>query len=109
MRNANVMLPQNSQLRETAVGKSVLFFHRIKRKIILKIYIMLSLKIKTNDFINLVNKKIIEISASDLEELKSKIEIVPEQKENAFKISDNHFLKEFKKVFSTYSVIFELI
>jgi len=77
-------------------------------KNILKIYIMLSLKIKTDDFINLINTKIIEISLSDLEELKSKIKIVPEQKENAFKVSDNYFSEEFKKVFSTYSVLFEL-
>ena len=70
---------------------------------------MVSIKIKTDDFINLINTKTIDISVSDLEELKSKIKIVPKQKGNDFKLSDNYFSEEFKKVFSKYSVLFELI
>ncbi|EKT3958657.1 hypothetical protein NTJ28_002678 [Flavobacterium psychrophilum] len=41
---------------------------------------MVSIKIKTDDFINLINTKTIEISASDLQELKSKINIVQKKK-----------------------------
>jgi len=69
---------------------------------------MLSLKIKTIDFIELINSNIIEISVSDLEELKSKIKIIPDQNRNAFKVSDDCFSEEFKKVFSNYSVLFQL-
>tara|TARA_R110000868_G_C10783295_1_gene755686 strand:+ start:579 stop:791 length:213 start_codon:yes stop_codon:yes gene_type:complete len=69
---------------------------------------MVSIKIKTEDFINLINTKTIEISVSDLEELKSKIKIVPEQKGKSFLLSNDAFSEGFKKVFSTYSVLFEL-
>lgn len=69
---------------------------------------MLSLKIKTIDFIELINSNIIEISVSDLEELKSKINIVPEQNGLDFKVSDDCFSEEFKRVFPTYSVLFQL-
>lgn len=69
---------------------------------------MLTLKIKTDILIDLINTKAIEISDLDLEELKSKIKIIPEQKGKTFKISNDAFLEEFKKVFSKYSVLFEL-
>jgi hypothetical protein len=69
---------------------------------------MLSLKIKTIDFIELINSNIIEISVSDLEDLKSKIKIIPDQNRNEFKVSDDCFSEEFKKVFSNYSVLFQL-
>ncbi|EKT4510958.1 hypothetical protein AAIP42_002706 [Flavobacterium psychrophilum] len=71
---------------------------------------MVSIKIKTDDFINLINTKTIEISASDLQELKSKINIVQKKKNGeSFLLSNDVFLEEFKRVFSTYSVLFELI
>ncbi|GEJ52798.1 TPA: hypothetical protein ACT5CK_002365 [Flavobacterium psychrophilum] len=70
---------------------------------------MVSIKIKTDDFINLINTKTIEISASDLQELKSKINIVPKKNGESFLLSNDVFLEEFKRVFSTYSVLFELI
>ena len=69
---------------------------------------MLGLKIKAIDFIELINSNIIEISVSDLEELKSKIKIIPDQNGNDFKVSDDCFSEEFKKVFSNYSVLFQL-
>jgi hypothetical protein len=70
---------------------------------------MLDLKIKTKDFINLVNSGKITLNKNKLEKKLSEIKIVPIQNDLNFTIPKDIIQEEVKRIFFKNSISLELI
>lgn len=69
----------------------------------------IKLKIKTEDFVELINNRTFKCSTEKLKHLRNEIKIKPKLINNSFKIGDEQFNNEFKKVSDNYLIQIELI
>lgn len=68
----------------------------------------MKLKIKTKDFISLVNSGKIQIESKELHSIKRLMKLKPKKEGNKISISESNFLDEFKSTLNNHLLSVEL-